>query len=235
MWKTPKVKRGYSLVFDEWWKRDLTALVELYRNHPSIVMWSIGNEIWEADARDTAKYARLMADMCRWLDPTRPVTQGVDRPGEGVANGYYQVLDIPGVNYRVFAYGQALSAARFGLAVGSETASTISSRGVYKFPVVPDKGGKQPNGKYMDGPMHPDGQCSSYDVECCYWANLPDADFAAQMAGTCYGIFVGVGQYTYTSSLAGPTLDATNMQTRCVGKGYWHDCQYSSSDLRDAP
>ena len=193
MWKTPKVKRGYSLVFDEWWERDLAALVELYRNHPSIVMWSIGNEIWEVDARDTTKYAYLMADMCRRLDPTRPVTQGVDRPGEGAANGYYQILDIPGVNYRVFAYGQALSAARYGLAVGSETASTVSSRGVYKFPVVPGKGGKQADGSWLDGPMHPDGQCSSYDVECCNWANLPDADFAAQEANP--GM---IGQFVWT-------------------------------------
>lgn len=193
MWKTPKVKKGYSLVFDEWWARDLAALVELYRNHPSIVMWSIGNEIWEADARDTAKYAHLMADMCRRLDPTRPVTQGVDRPAEGLAHGYYQILDIPGVNYRVFAYGQALLAARYGLAVGSETASTVSSRGVYKFPVVPGKGGKQADGSWLDGPMHPDGQCSSYDVECCNWANLPDADFAAQEANP--GM---IGQFVWT-------------------------------------
>ena len=193
MWKTPKVSRGYSLFFDEWWERDLSALVELYRNYPSIVMWSIGNEIWEKDPRDTAKYARLMMDMCRRLDPSRPVTQGVDRPGEGLANGYYQLLDVPGVNYRTFAYGQAMAAARHGLVIGSETASTISSRGVYKFPVVPGKGGKQPDGKYLDGPMHPDGQCSSYDVECCYWANLPDCDFAVQETPGVVGQFVWTG------------------------------------------
>ena len=193
MWKTPKVKRGSSLFFGEWWKRDLTALVELYRNHPSIVMWSIGNEIWETDARDTAMYGRLMADMCRSLDPSRPVTQGLDRPSEGVANGYCQVLDIPGVNYNTYAYGLAASASRCGLFVGSETASTISSRGVYKFPVVRAKGGKQPDGKYIDGPMHPDGQCSSYDVECCYWANLPDVDFAAQASNPG-----AIGQFVWT-------------------------------------
>lgn len=48
------------------------------------------------------------------------------------------------------------------------------------------------------------------------------ADFAAQMAGTCHGIFVGVGEYTYTSSLFGCVPDATNMQARCIAKGYWH-------------
>ena len=193
MWKTPKVDRGYSLVFDEWWERDLASLIELYRNHPSIVMWSIGNEIWEADPRDTAKYARLMADMCRSLDPSRPVTQCVDRPCVGAANGFYQVLDIPGVNYRTFEYRQAVSAARFGLIVSSETASTVSSRGVYKFPVVPGKGGEQPDGRCIDGPMYPDGQCSSYDVECCYWSNLPDCDFATQEANP-----ESVGQFVWT-------------------------------------
>ena len=193
MWKTPKVARGYSTHFERWWERDLSSLIVHYRNHPSIVMWSIGNEIWEKDPRDTGRYARLMADLCRRLDPSRPVTQGVDRPGEGLTHGYYQVLDIPGVNYRTFAYGQALAAAKYGLIVGSETASTISSRGVYKFPVVKGKGGKQPNGKYLDGPMHPDGQCSSYDVECCYWANLPDCDFAVQETPGVVGQFVWTG------------------------------------------
>ena len=60
-----------------------------------------------------------------------------------------------------------------------------------------------------------------YEYELATPVHDSDADFALQMAGTCYGVFVGVGQYTYTSSLVGPTIDATNMQTRCVSKGYW--------------
>lgn len=62
-----------------------------------------------------------------------------------------------------------------------------------------------------------------YEYELATPERDTEADFAAQMAGTCYGVFVGVGQYTYTSSLTGPTIDATNMQTRCVAKGYWRD------------
>ena len=62
-----------------------------------------------------------------------------------------------------------------------------------------------------------------YEYELATPERDTEADFAAQMAGTCYGVFVGVGRYTYTSSLTGPTIDATNMQTRCVAKGYWRD------------
>ena len=62
-----------------------------------------------------------------------------------------------------------------------------------------------------------------YEYELATPERDADADFAAQMAGTCYGVFVGVGRYTYTSSLTGPTIDATNMQARCIAKGYWRD------------
>ncbi|MGN0832040.1 MAG: choice-of-anchor Q domain-containing protein [Kiritimatiellia bacterium] len=61
-----------------------------------------------------------------------------------------------------------------------------------------------------------------YEYELTTPEHDADADFAAQMAGTCYGVFVGVNEYTYVSSLSGCNLDATNMQTRCVTKGYWH-------------
>ena len=185
MWKTPKVERGYSLFFKEWWERDLSDLVRLYRNHPSIVMWSIGNEIWEKDPRDVSAYARKMVDLCHTLDPSRPVTQGVDRPWQGAVNGYYAILDLPAINYNIRewtrdSYELAHRMSKTGIILNSEGASAVSSRGVYKFPVVQERGGKQPDGSYVDGKTHPDGQCSSYDVECCYWANLPDADFALQ-------------------------------------------------------
>lgn len=62
-----------------------------------------------------------------------------------------------------------------------------------------------------------------YEYELATPERDADADFAAQMAGTCYGVFVGVGRYMYTSSLTGPTIDATNMQARCIAKGYWRD------------
>ena len=169
MWIYPKCKNGYALHFKEWADRDIQNLVLCHRNHPSIVMWSIGNEIpeqWSAEGRDIA--ARLQA-LCHSLDPTRPVTQGMDRAEDALASGFAQVMDVPGFNYRVHKYDKNITQLPQGFLLGSETASTVSSRGVYKFPA------EAGYGKTYD-----DGQCSSYDLEYCSWSNLPDDDWAMQ-------------------------------------------------------
>jgi len=168
-WKTPKCANGYNRFFDEWWMKDLSNIVRRFRSSPSVVMWSIGNEIWEDDPRMVASCGRAMLDLCHRLDPTRPVTQGVDRPDEATGTGVLQQLDLPGINYRLPKYGLARKASRTGLVLGSETASTVSTRGEYFFP---DEEGK--------GVVRSGSQCSSYDLECCPWSNLPDDDFAMQ-------------------------------------------------------
>ena len=168
-WKTPKCQNGYSRFFAKWWERDLENIVRCHRSHPSVVMWSIGNEIWEADLRDGAFYGRKMVELCHRLDPSRPVTQGVDRPDKVAWTGALQLLDVPGLNYQLPKYGIARKASRTGLVLGSETASTVSSRGEYFLPDSEGKGMKR-NGS----------QCSSYDLECCPWGNLPDDDWAMQ-------------------------------------------------------
>ena len=169
MWRYPKCKNGYARFYDQWWERDLTNLVEANRLHPSIVMWSIGNEIPEQGNTEGNAMTRRMQNLVHHLDPTRPVTAGMDRIDNAIATGYAQVLDIPGVNYRLPRYEAAYQRLRHGFLLGSETASTISSRGVYKFPVVPRK-----------SHAYDDGQCSGYDVESCSWSNLPDEDWAWQ-------------------------------------------------------
>ena len=169
MWIYPKCKNGYALNFKEWADRDITNLVLNHRNHPSVVMWSIGNEIpeqWSTEGRDIAAH---LQGLCHSLDPTRPVTQGMDRAEDALKSGFAQVMDVPGFNYRVHKYDNNIRQLPQGFLLGSETASTVSSRGVYKFPVEPS---------YTN--TWPDGQCSSYDVEYCSWSNLPDDDWQMQ-------------------------------------------------------
>ena len=169
MWIYPKCKNGYARFFRKWADRDIENLVRAHRNHPSIVMWSIGNEIPEQGSAEGRQIAMHLQDLCHQLDPTRPVTQGMDRAENALSSGFAQVMDVPGFNYRVHKYDKNLSQLWQGFLLGSETASTVSSRGVYKFPVTPTSHG-----------YHDDGQCSSYDVEWCSWSNLPDDDWAWQ-------------------------------------------------------
>ena len=169
MWRYPKCKNGYARFFDEWAERDIENLIRNHRNHPSIVMWSIGNEIPEQWSEEGVEISRRLQDLCHRLDPSRPVTQGMDRADEALKSGFAQVMDIPGFNYRVHKYDRNITQLPCSFLLGSETASTVSSRGVYKFPVV-----------VSNNTTHPDGQCSSYDTEYCSWSNLPDDDFLMQ-------------------------------------------------------
>ena len=169
MWIYPKCKNGYALNFKEWADKDIENLVLNHRNHPSIVMWSIGNEIpeqWSKEGRDISKH---LQDICHKFDPTRPVTQGMDRAEDALKSGFAQVMDVPGFNYRVHKYDNNIKQLPKGFLLGSETASTVSSRGVYKFPV-----------EASDSKTYADGQCSSYDMEYCPWSNLPDDDWRMQ-------------------------------------------------------
>ena len=169
MWIFPKCKNGYAKFFKEWSDRDITNLVKHHRNHPSIIMWSIGNEIPEQWSQEGVQIAKRLQDLCHQYDPSRPVTQGMDRAEDALKSGFAQTMDVPGFNYRVHKYYKNIEQLSQGFLLGSETASTVSSRGVYKFPVV-----------VSDKATYPDGQCSSYDTEYCSWSNLPDDDWKMQ-------------------------------------------------------
>ena len=167
-WKSAKMANGYHKIFDEWVEKDLTNLIRHYRNNPSIVMWCIGNEVPDQwNGNNGPKLSRMLQDICHREDPTRPVTCGMDQVSCVLANGFAAMIDIPGLNYRANRYQEAYSKLPQNLILGSETASTVSSRGVYKFPVEDKKSA-----------IYDDHQCSSYDVEACSWSNIPDEDFA---------------------------------------------------------
>ena len=163
-WKRPKVKNGYNKEFDEWVEKDLMNLLHQFRNNPSVVMWCIGNEV--PDQWKGVTLARMMQDICHREDPTRPVTQGMDKVAMVIKNNVAATMDVAGFNYRSHLYQDAYDVLPQQIVLGSETASTVSSRGVYKFPV---------ERKAMA--MYDDHQSSSYDLEYCDWSNLPEDDW----------------------------------------------------------
>jgi beta-galactosidase len=168
-WRHPKCKNGYNRFFDDWVEKDLVNLVQCHKNHPAIVMWSIGNEIPEQESYEGARLAKKMQDIVHREDPTRFVTQGIDKVDGALKSGFAAVMDIPGLNYRTHKYEKAYNVLPQGFILGSETASTLSSRGVYKFPA-----------EEKDHATYPDRQCSSYDLESCWWSNLPEDDWILQ-------------------------------------------------------
>lgn len=168
-WKRPKVQNGYNLYFDEWAEKDVVNLVQATKNHPCIVMWSAGNEVPDQWGSEGVKRLKWLQDLFHREDPTRPVTVGMDQVKSVMESGFGAVLDIPGLNYRVHLYEEAYKRFPQGFILGSETASTVSSRGVYKFPVVSGR-----------DKTYDDLQSSSYDLEYCNWSNLPEDDFVMQ-------------------------------------------------------
>mgnify|MGYP003624738430 CR=1 FL=1 len=168
-WKKPKVENGYNRFFDEYAEKDIVNLVQATRNHPSIVMWSAGNEVPDQWGSEGVKRAKWLQDIFHREDPTRPVTVGMDQVKATMESGFGALLDVPGLNYRVHLYEEAYEKFPQGFILGSETASTVSSRGIYKFPVE-----KASMKKYDDF------QSSSYDLEYCSWSNLPEDDFILQ-------------------------------------------------------
>lgn len=165
-WRIPKVRNGYNLYFDEWAEKDLVNLIHNFRNSASVIMWCIGNEVEEQSHPQGAKVARFLQDIVKREDPTRPITNGMDRPDHVFSNGMAAIMDVPGFNYRSFRYQEAYDKLSQQVILGTETTSTFSSRGVYKFPV---------ERKQMA--MYDDHQASSYDVEHAGWSNLPEDDF----------------------------------------------------------
>jgi hypothetical protein len=147
-------------------------------------MWCIGNEVpdqWNGDRGP--KLSRFLQDICHREDPTRPVTQGMDAPDAVVNNNMAAVMDVAGFNYRPHKYRTNYKKLPQQIILGSETASTVSSRGVYKLPVA-----RRSMQKY------PDHQASSYDVEHCGWSNLPEDDFIQhEDLPYCIGEFVWTG------------------------------------------
>lgn len=166
-WDIAKCENGYHRYFDQWAEKDMVNMVRNFRNNPSVVMWSIGNEVPTQCSDEGYKVASFLQDICHREDPTRPVTCGMDQVSCVLNNGFAAMLDVPGFNYRAHRYEEAFSKLPQNFVLGAETSSTVSSRGVYKFPV-----------EIKPDALYDDHQSSSYDFEYCSWSNVPDIDLA---------------------------------------------------------
>ena len=167
MWRIPKVRNGYSKYYDAWSERDLRDLVRRDRNHPSIILWSIGNEIPEQKDPHGWMEARRLTGFFHEEDPTRPTTSAFNNWDDAIRNKLAAEVDIPGFNYKPTRYATIRKSHPDWIIYGSETASCVSSRGTYHLPLV----------KYE---KHPSLQISSYDIIAPPWAYCPDVEFAVQ-------------------------------------------------------
>ena len=166
-WDVAKCDSGYHRFFLNWAEKDMEAMLLHYRNDPAVVMWSIGNEVPSQSAPGGIETAKFLQDICHRLDPTRPVTCGMDQVWAVNRNGFAAAIDVPGYNYRTFMFLEGIEMLPQGFILGSETASTVSSRGAYHFPA-----------EKVFSKVTPDLQCSSYDLDAASWSNIPDVDFA---------------------------------------------------------
>ena len=176
-WDVAKCQNGYHRFFGEWAEKDVVNMVRHFRNNPSIIMWSIGNEVPTQRSPEGYRTAAWLQSLCHREDPTRVVTCGMDQFDHVVNNGFAAQLDVPGFNYKPRRFVEAYGKLPQNIILGSETASTVSSRGVYHLPG--EKGAHGIDallGAYM---RHADHQSSSYDTDYCPWSNIPDTDFAA--------------------------------------------------------
>ena len=168
-WKSAKVENGYHLLFDEWAKKDVEALIFRDRNHPSVIMYSIGNEVREQGDPKGGEVAEFLTAIAHHADATRPVTAGFNNWQGAIKNGLANAVDIPGWNYKPQIYESLHQKYTNWVIYGSETASTVSSRGFYPLPA------KQESMK-----IWPNNQSSSFDLERCSWSQIPDTEWQSQ-------------------------------------------------------
>lgn len=138
MWEEPKTEYDYARFFPEWAKKDVASWIRRDRNHPSVIMWSIGNEIHDTNAARGVEVTRMLADYVKEHDPkgNAKVTIGSNyMPWEGAQN-CADVVKLAGYNYLERYYDEQHAAHPDWVIYGSETSSAVQSRGVYHFPLA---------------------------------------------------------------------------------------------------
>jgi beta-galactosidase len=193
-WNQGKKPNDYHLLFKDWSERDLRAEYRRDRNHPSIIMWSLGNEIPEQGTKWGIPTAARLVGIAHDEDPTRPATLGGNGIG-GYDSDFLKQFDIGGENYQPWIYEDFPKKNNMPL-FGSETASTCSSRGVYFLPVSVGLG---------------NFQVTSYDIYKPGWGQLPDEEFRAlDKNPNVAGEFVWTG-FDYLGEPTPYNADMTNL------------------------
>ena len=184
-WTIPKKPNGYASIFDEWAEKDLVDFIHRDYNHPSVILWSIGNECDEQGYADKWDIPRRLTEICHREDPTRLVSAGNNNLWASTQD-YRHTIDVYGFNYKPHAYEEFRDANPGKPFFGSETASCVSTRGYYLFPVEEDKG----KGWIEGEPF----QVSSYDLYAPGWASKPDYEWTYEdLVPECAGEFVWTG------------------------------------------
>ena len=168
---------GYNLFWEEWRERDVRNFVMRDRNHPSVIMWSVGNEIEEQHSADGPALAKDLVDRFHRYDPTRPTTIGSNDIRASRTN-FGKQFDVFGFNYKPNNYTEFATNNPNTPFYGSETCSTLSSRGFYSFPV---------NEKDFDTAFWRRNFCDSlaacqvsdYAIYATGWGSTPDVEFGA--------------------------------------------------------
>ncbi|MHC4466768.1 MAG: glycoside hydrolase family 2 TIM barrel-domain containing protein [Planctomycetota bacterium] len=168
-WRKPKVPNGYNKLFDDWAEKDTRALLKRDRNHPSIIFWSTGNEIPELGTFPGKKKAKMFTEICREMDPTRPVISGIHLTIK-LDQELADCFDAFGLNYWQDRYEKIHHKFPNKPLLSTESSAVISTRGEYHFPV------KRIPGGYRDKSY----QISSYDIANCGFGDLPDVEFKLQ-------------------------------------------------------
>lgn len=200
-WRLQKVKNGYAQTYDDFAKQDVVDIIKRDRNHPCVIMWSTGNEVREQIDDNGWKEARILYDIVKATDPTRPVTNGLSHFPQCYTKYMAFYTDIVGLNYKPHTYGDDLKNYPEKMLLGSETASCISSRGIYHFPAeitIADK-------------RWDDLAISDYGLMAPPWAYYAEREIAAQKD---YPQVMGEFIWTGFDYLGEPTPYYTNWPSR---------------------